>query len=110
MSRTYYEWREAQTQWLFDQGLRAGSIPYPGRESVLYNRESTNPFWQRRYDDALSQINFTSLNYSEDTAVALFERIADAEYQKEQKILEKFLPAEEISDTDSFIDKINLLM
>lgn len=110
MSRSYYEWREAQTKWLLDQGLRTDSIPYPGRESVLYDRESTNPFWQRRYDDALSKINLTSLNYHEDTAVALFEKIADAEYQKEQKILEKFLPAEEISNTDSFIDKINLLM
>ena len=43
--RTYYQWMAAKREWLKQQGERIAQIPYPGRESVVYERESNNPFW-----------------------------------------------------------------
>ena len=64
MSRSYVEWRRAQNAWLLDQGRRIADIPYPGRDSVVYERESKNPFWERRREYAKSLISLSTLHYS----------------------------------------------
>ena len=110
MSRTYYEWRDAKNAWLSAQNKRISSLPYPGRNSVVYQRESKNPFWERRRQDAKSVIPLTTLNYSADSVIELFHTIAAQERAKEENILQRFLPNEDIRDADSYIDKINLLM
>lgn len=110
MSRTYYEWRDAKNAWLIAQHKRVASIPYPTKDSVVYQRESNNPFWEHRREHAESLIPLTALNYNEDVALELFQNIGQAEEDKERALLEKFLPNTEINDTDSLIDKINILM
>lgn len=110
MSRTYYEWRDAHNAWLENQNQRISSLPYPGRDSVVYERESNNPFWERRREYAESLISLSLLKYDSNRAPDTFRQIAAIERQKEEEILHRFLPNEEIRDTDSYIDKINLLM
>lgn len=113
MSRTYYEWMAAKQEWHYSQKLRIASIPYPGevlQYPVIYKRESSNPFWQRRYNDALSKLHPTSLNFSSEITSHLFNQIADIEEQKELALINQFLPAEDISDTDTLTQKINILM
>ena len=110
MSRTYYEWRDVHNAWLENQNQRISSLPYPSRNSVVYERESNNPFWERRREYAESLISLSLLKYDSNRAPDTFRQIAAIERQKEEEILHRFLPNEEIRDTDSYIDKINLLM
>lgn len=76
MPRTYYEWLDARRKWLKGQNDRVAKIPYPGIDSVVYSRSSNNPFWERRRQNALSQIP-SSLTFSfEDTRIESFIRTA----------------------------------
>ena len=52
MSRTYYEYLKARDQWRINHDLKIGSFPYPERNSIVYLRESTNDFWERRREAA----------------------------------------------------------
>ena len=89
------------------------SIPYPGdalQYPVIYKRRSNEPYWQRRYDNAASKLHPTSLNFSSEITANLFNQIANIEEQKELALINRFLPAENINDTDTLTQKINILM
>lgn len=45
MPRSAKEWFRARDAWRANQGWRTSSIPYPGKDSVVYERESSQPFW-----------------------------------------------------------------
>ena len=82
---------------------------YP-ENSIVYQRHSKNIFWERIRSSVEKEIPYSPLNYSADITKNLFITIAQQEKAKELRILEKFLPTKEILNTDSYIDKINLLM
>lgn len=109
MSRTYYEWMAAKQKWHLEQGLRVASIPYPHESieyPVVYTRQSTNDFWERRRSAAEELIpyhHFMKLQnsdiYNFINATAAFER------QKETDFLSKFGTDESLkgkSPTDQF--------
>ena len=51
MSRTYYEFLAEKRRY-----SEPVSIPYPNDKSIVYTRESQNPFWERRRLAAHHQI------------------------------------------------------
>lgn len=107
MPRKLSEWRKIRNNYYkaqYSEYLRDGD------ESVVYLRESNNVFWEFIRQRAESQVPLTVLDYSTDKVTELFRQIAAQERQKELLILQKFLPAEEVQDTDTLIDKINILM
>ena len=93
MSRSYYEWRAARDQWRVDQGLRLESLPYPDENSIVYQRDSTNPFWENRRKYARSQISSSfNLNFDADAVEQFISDAAEVEEQKEKEFLDKFYP------------------
>ena len=109
MSRTYYEWMAAKQKWHLEQSLRVASIPYPHESieyPVVYTRQSTEDFWERRRSAAEELIpyhHFMNLQnsdiYNFINATAAFER------QKETDFLSKFNTDESLkgkSPTDQF--------
>lgn len=105
MPRTFQEWKRIR-----DSYYEPVDTPYPDKDSVLYKRESNNPYWQRRYENAKSDIHLTALNYTENKVVSLFDSMANIEEDKERALLSKFLPESEMKDTDTLLDQINILM
>ena len=68
MSRTYYEWLHARDAWRSEHNLRISSFPFPDRNSIVYERESNNTFWEIRRSDTAALIPHTTLSYAaEDT-------------------------------------------
>ena len=52
------------------------NIPYPGINSIVYKRKSTNPYWKERRKNALSYIP-SSLHFTfEDNQIESFIRSA----------------------------------
>lgn len=93
MSRSYYEWLAARQQWREDQKLRVSSLPYPGKDSIVYARHSMNPFWERRYETARSLISSSfDLSFDTDDIAKFIDDAAKVERQKEEEFLEKFFP------------------
>ncbi len=65
MSRSYYQWMAAKRKWYNSQEHRVANIPFPIPKAVVYERESTNPFWERRRYDAAERIPTTlSIKYT----------------------------------------------
>ena len=106
--RTYYQWMAAKREWLRQQGERIAQIPYPGRESIVYERESDNPFWQRRRRNAFDAIppslHFT---FDNDTIVQFIRAAAVQERTKEDEFLARFYKGHD--GGESSIDKFNIL-
>ena len=99
MPRSFYEWREAYSKWKQNQ---IQSIPYPtSLESVIYERESNNPFWERRRQNALKNVpEHINLNFE---PIEFIKSIAIHEHTKEQEFLKKFSPGNEnLSDVERF--------
>ena len=95
---------------IIEQTLRIINIPYPGIASVVYQRQSTNPFWERRRQNALSQIP-SSLNFSfEDARIETFIRAAATQEKiKEDQFLNQFYKDDGKGANDSAIDKFNIM-
>lgn len=95
---------------IIEQTLRIINIPYPGITSVVYQRKSTNPFWERRRQNALSQIP-SSLNFSfEDARIETFIRAAATQEKiKEDQFLDQFYKDDGKGANDSTIDKFNIM-
>ena len=110
MPRTYYEWLDARRKWLKGQNDRVAKIPYPGIDSVVYQRSSNNPFWERRRQNALSQIP-SSLTFSfEDTRIESFIRTAALQEKiKEDQFLKQFYKDDGKGGNESNIDKFNIM-
>ena len=93
MSRSYYEWMTAKQAWHEQQNLRISSLPYPDANSIVYNRDSSNPFWERRRQHALSLIPSSyNLNFDTDAITQFINNAATVEEQKEEEFLNKFFP------------------
>ena len=108
--RTYYQWMAAKREWLKNQGERVAQIPYPGRDSVVYTRESTNPFWQKRrqraFDAIPPSIHFT---FDDDKIVSFIRAAAVQERTKEEAFLNQFYKNQGGVGAESIIDKFNIL-
>lgn len=110
MSRTYYEWRDAKNEWLAARNKRISSLPYPGMDSIVYERESDNPFWERRRQNALSQIPSSLYFTFEDNRIESFIRSAALqEYMKEEAFLNQFYRDDGKGANESMIDKFNIM-
>lgn len=113
MSRSYYEWMEAKRNWYNSQEHRVANIPFPITEAVVYKRESTNPFWERRRYDAAERIPTTlSIKYTQSDIVSYLNTIARYETEKERDFLEKFYKKgqhENIGEHASKTEKFNYL-
>lgn len=107
MSRTLLEWLEARDEWRTAQGYRINSLPMPGPDSVVYERESTNEFWHKRWDHAKGLIPGSSkLSFTEQQIVDFIDAAADIEATKEEEFLDKFFPDRTGTDT---IEQFNIL-
>lgn len=106
MSRSYYEWMAAKQAWHEQQNLRISSLPYPGANSIVYNRDSSNPFWERRREHARSLISSSyNLNFDIDAVSQFISDAGKVERAKEEEFLAKFLP----NNTDDPITAFNTL-
>ena len=106
MSRSYYEWMTAKQAWHEQQNLRISSLPYPDENSIVYQRNSTNPFWERRRQHARSLISSSfDLGFSAEEVSEFISAAAEVEYKKEDEFLKKFFP----DNTDNPITAFNIL-
>lgn len=110
MSRTFYEWQKAKWAWMNDQHFRRTDIPIPGKDSIVYERSSDNPYWESRRKNALSQIP-SSLHFTfEDNRIESFIRSAALqERMKEEAFLDQFYKDDGKGANDSMIDKFNIM-
>lgn len=109
MSRTYYEYLKARDQWRINHDLKIGSFPYPERNSIVYLRESTNDFWERRREAAQAQLPFATLQFTAEDTFRFIGNVAAQEEQKELEFLNQFFPKGEGGANDSLTDKFNIL-
>lgn len=107
MPRSAREWWAANAAWHEEQNRAIAAIPYPGIDSVVYERESNNAFWERRRGNAAALIP-TSANLSFDTKQIqeFIDAAADAEEAKEDAFLNKFFPDRQGTDK---IEQFNIL-
>lgn len=104
MPRKLSEWQAIR-----DNYYKATRIefPFPGINSVVYERESTNQFWEQRRDNALSLIpSSINFSFSANEISNFINAAAEAEEIKEQQFLDKFFP--DYTGTDR-IEQFNIL-
>lgn len=107
MPRSAKEWWAANDAWHRNQDRQIASIPYPGKDSVVYERESHNPYWTRRRDNAASLIpSSVNLSFHAEQISEFIEAAAAAEEAKEQEFLDKFFPDRKGGD---MIEQFNIL-
>ena len=107
MPRSAKEWWAANDAWHRNQNRQIASIPYPGKDSVVYERESHNPYWARRYDNAASLIpSSINLSFHAEQISEFIDAAAAAEEAKEQEFLDKFFPDRKGGD---MIEQFNIL-
>lgn len=114
MSRSYYEWIEAKRQWWNKQAGAIASIPYPSESityPVVYKRESTNPYWERRRSDAADLIpDSLNFNFQLEDIENFIRTAADFERAKEDDFLAKFYKVSGTAfQNESRTDKFNIL-
>lgn len=99
MSRTYYEFLKAQDDYRIEHNLKVSSFPYPPKESIIYTRESTQSFWERRRTTTASQIPLSTLQFTVEDTFHFISTAAAHEEQKEREFLAKFFPQNEFKPT-----------
>lgn len=109
MSRTYYEFLKAQDDYRIEHNLKVSSFPYPPKESIIYTRESTQSFWERRRTTTASQIPLSTLQFTVEDTFHFISTAAAYEEQKEREFLAKFFPQNEFKPTQSITDQFNIL-
>ena len=93
MPRPAREWWAANQAWHENQNQQIAAIPYPGIDSVVYERESENPFWERRRGNAAALIPAsTNLSFNTKQIQEFIDAAANAEEAKEDAFLNKFFP------------------
>ena len=88
MSRSSYEWLRARDEWRVQHALRVSSFPDPPRESIVYERESTNDFWERRRSRTQDLIPQSTLNFTAEDTFKFIGDVARQERKKEEEFLE----------------------
>ena len=106
MSRSYYEFLAEKRRY-----SEPVSIPYPDDKSIVYLRESQNPFWERRRLAAHHQIGNYVIqgDFNAQDTIQFISNVAQAERQKELEFLAKFYPSNAPSDAN-ITDKFNILL
>ena len=87
MSRSFKEWARARDQWRVDQGLRKSSLNPPSPNSIVYMRESTNPYWSDAYSYVNKNFTFT---FRDNKIETFIREAAIYEHEKELDFLKKF--------------------
>lgn len=114
MSRSYYEWMAAKRQWWNSQAGAIASIPYPSESipyPIIYKRESTNPYWERRRTNAADLIpDSLNFNFQFEDIENFIRSAADFERTKEDEFLAKFYKVSSSSfQNETRTDKFNIL-
>lgn len=107
MSRSYYDWMRAKRNFFSSQATRIASIPKPS-DAVVYERESTNPYWQHYRELYLDRIpTALNLNFPAERIQQFITQAAQFEYNKEEEFLSKFYRSN--NSNESHIEKFNNL-
>jgi hypothetical protein len=107
MSRSYYDWMRAKRNFFSSQATRIASIPKPD-DAVVYERESTNPYWQHYRESYLDRIpTALNLNFPAERIQQFITQAAQFEYNKEEEFLSKFYRSN--NTNESHIEKFNNL-
>lgn len=109
MSRSYYEYLKARDAWRVQHNLRVSSFPNPPEDSIVYTRESTEDFWERRRKRTQDLIPQQTLNFSVEDTFKFINDVARQERDKEEEFLEQFFPKGEYKEGDTLTDKFNIL-
>ena len=86
------------------------NIPYPGADSIVYDRASGNAFWERRRQYALSLIPTSGFTFDDGQIESFIRSAAEFEQVKEEEFLKKFYQDDGRGNgKDTMTDKFNIL-
>lgn len=85
------------------------SIPFPSKDSIVYQRPSSNNFWERRRQSAQGKIPYSTIQFSAQDTFDFISNVAQFEQAKEIDFLRQFMPGAELRSTDNLVDQFNIL-
>ena len=104
-------------KWINDQIRRRASIPQDPYESlqplysIIYSRQSTNPYWEYRRANAAAHIPAAMpIQFKLDDIAGFLDQAADYEQAKELDFLSKFYKGDsKATGNETITEKFNLL-